>query len=70
MGNYPTVSAARTLAKRHGAKMVVIWSLYGDRQHIATYGKDREHCKQAGKLGDGIVEAIELGKIHLEIPDA
>lgn len=55
----PEVAVARDAAQRLGAQQVVIvYVLDGGRSlGMASFGKTRELCREAGKLGDELYDA-------------
>ena len=49
------ISAARLIAESYDYDQVVIIARkVGDREHVTTYGKSKEHCEIAAKIGDFI----------------
>ena len=49
------IVAARNIAERYGYDQVIIVARKVGNpggEHVTTYGKDREHCDVAAKIGD------------------
>lgn len=69
-----TVATARNLAKKHDCQIIVIFDIEpgGAKYRITTYGRNRELCAWAAKVGDNIHEAVMQGHIvgleHAENP--
>jgi hypothetical protein len=55
------VSAAREVAKRYGFDQIIILGRVvgeGGGEHVTTYGKDREHCAVAARVGSFLKHKI------------
>jgi hypothetical protein len=55
------VSAAREVAKRYGFDQIIILGRVvgeGGGEHVTTYGKDREHCAVAARVGNFLKHKI------------
>ena len=46
------ISAAEKIAKLYGYDQVVIIARSNHGEHVTTYGKDRENCDVAARLGN------------------
>ena len=52
------ISAAKDIANKYGYDQVIIYARKVDEpdlaggEHMTTYGKNREHCDAAGRIGD------------------
>jgi hypothetical protein len=56
---WPMIPDARELSVKYGLDQVVVISIKQSGQaHYASYGKDRQHCKEAQALGDAILEKV------------
>ncbi len=55
----PEVAVARDAATRLGAKQVVIVYITDDHQcGMASYGRTRELCREAGVMGDAVYDFV------------
>lgn len=52
------VSAAAAIAKQYKQKQVIVVTWDGSTTHIATYGIDKEQCRQAAIGGNKVQEAL------------
>ena len=62
----PSVRDAKLLTEATWADAVIVLAFERGRLAGASYGKDRETCKGAGRVLDRIVRALEAGKINAE----
>ena len=47
------VSAGKDIAKKYGYDQVVIIARsVGEGEHVTTYGRNKEHCAVAGRIGN------------------
>lgn len=47
------ITAAKRIADEYGYdKIIVIGRAVGQGEHVTTYGRNREHCSAAAKIGD------------------
>ena len=67
MRNKPTIKTAEYVAKKYNMEKVVIFFFKDDQFGVASYGKDRDHCRQAGKFADDIFDQIEDDNFELTL---
>jgi len=49
------ISAGKAISQKYGYdQVVIIGREVGGGEHVTTYGKDRENCKVAARIGDFI----------------
>lgn len=47
------ITAAKRIADEYGYdQIIVIGRAVGQGEHVTTYGRNREHCSAAAKIGD------------------
>lgn len=58
----PVVAEARDIGKKHGDDMVIVLRINLETGVLksASYGKTKSLCGLAGRLGDSMIEHLEL----------
>jgi len=49
------IKAAKEIAEKYGYDQVIVFARKvgeNGREHMTTYGKDKEHCSVAARIGD------------------
>lgn len=59
----PTITDAKTICERIGARAVIVIALYPDNFAGASYGETKRECGQTGYTLDRIMEEIQSGGI-------
>lgn len=54
------ITAARDIAKKYGKSQVIVvaWDPVHGKEHVTTYGTNKEQCRQAALGGDRIKAAL------------
>lgn len=59
------IEEAKALAKKLGARGVIILAFDDDRISGASYGRTKKDCKSMGRLMDLITDPIEDGDVEV-----
>lgn len=46
------ITAAKDIAKKYGYTQIIIIGRSPSREHVTTYGINKEHCSTAAKIGN------------------
>lgn len=61
----PTISEAKRICERIGARGVIVLAFDEERFTGASYGETKHECRQVGRLMDRILREIEEERIEV-----